>query len=396
MQSTPMKVGMSLLTQGPEQFTGTSSYIRELLREFARHPSGVSIHGLCNEHAFEAFRDCAADRVRLTSAVGGGVGALRVTRGHALMKSVVRPARLTRQFSPDVSVVHYPLTLGVPRTKLPTVLTLHDLQHHDLPANFSFAEHRWRRMLYDRYARTATLVVTVSNYSRCRIIEALGVAPERVIAIPHGVDPQRFAPDHAAADQARLAPLNLPERFLFYPASLWPHKNHMRLLDALARVSDDRVHLLLCGATAGRLEALLAAAAERGLGNRVRHLGFVPADALPAIYRRAAALVFPSVYEGFGLPPLEAMASGCPVASSTRGSLAEVCGDATAVLEPDNPEQMARTISTVLDDEGLRRRLRSAGLAQAARFSWRAAADAHVAAYERARGLRAVPARATA
>jgi glycosyltransferase involved in cell wall biosynthesis len=392
----PITVGMSLITQGADQFTGTSSYIQELLREFSRHPSGIRVHALCNEHAFAVFGDYESDRVSLTLAAGGSVGASRAARAHALLKSVARPSRLARQFAPDTAIVHYPLTLGVPRTRLPTVLTLHDLQHHDLPANFSFAEHRWRRALYDRHARTATLVVTVSEYSRRRIIETLGIGPERVVAIPHGVDAQRFSPHRMAADEAAVAALDLPDRFLLYPATIWPHKNHRRLLEAFARVPDDRVHLLLCGATAGRLEELLAAAAERGLAHRVRHLGFVPADALPALYRRAAALVFPSVYEGFGLPPLEAMASGCPVASSTRGPLAEVCGDATAVLDPDDPEQMARTISTVLDDEGLRRRLRSAGLAQAARFSWRTAADAHVAVYERARELRAVPARATA
>jgi glycosyltransferase involved in cell wall biosynthesis len=294
---------------------------------------------------------------------------------------------VARQFAPGVEVIHYPLTLGVPSTDLPTVLSLHDVQHHDLPQNFSVAQRLWRRMLYDRQAQAATIVLTVSEYSRRRIIETLGIDPDRIVAIPHGVDRQRFAADPAPRDEQALAGLDLPGRFLFYPATLWPHKNHTALLDAMTRLADDRIELLLCGATVGRLDGLLAAAAARGLQNRVRHLGFVTEDALPAIYRRATALVFPSEYEGFGLPPLEAMACGCAVASSLRGSLSEICGDAAAPLDPEDPDQMASTIDALLGDDALRQRLRLKGLDRAARFSWDAVAAAHVLAYRRARDL---------
>lgn len=384
LQGDGFSVGMSLLTQAADQFTGTSSYVRALLREFGRHPSGVRVHALCNEHAMSTFGESASERVDLTLAAGIHVGAGPAVRARTLVKGLVRPAPLTRQFPSDVSVVHYPLTLGVPRTDLPSVVTLHDVQHHDLPQNFSITQQLWRRMLYDRQARSASMVVTVSAHSRRRIIDVLGIDPGQVVAIPHAVDHRRFSPHPMPSDEQVVAPFQLPERFLFYPATLWPHKNHVALLDALVRVPDDRVQLLLSGATAGRLDRILAAARARGLRDRVRHLGFVSPDALAALYRCATALVFPSTYEGFGMPPLEAMASGCPVASSTRGSLAEVCGEAAAVLDPVDPDQMARTISMLLADEAARRRLRHAGLAQSARFSWRAAADAHLAAYRRA------------
>ncbi|MEA2142978.1 MAG: hypothetical protein QOI64_1408, partial [Solirubrobacteraceae bacterium] len=364
------------------------SYVRGLLREFGGPSSDVSVHGLCNEHALAVFGDCTSAHVTLTRAADFHVGASSARRAGALASSLIRPVRVMRQFAPGVSVVHYPLTLGIPWTRdLPTVLSVHDVQHRDLPQNFSTAQRLWRRALYDHCARSATIVVTVSEYSRDRIVETIGIDPERVIAIPHGVDRRRFSADPAPGDEEALARLDLPERFVFYPASLWPHKNHVVLLDAMARVADDSVHLVLCGATVGKLDTLLAAAADRGLADRVRHLGFVAEDALPAIYRHATALVFPSAYEGFGLPPLEAMACGCPVASSMKGSLAEVCGVAATPLDPEDPEQMASAIDALLLNPHLRQRLRAVGLKHASSFSWAAVASAHVLAYRRARDL---------
>ncbi|MEJ7788642.1 MAG: glycosyltransferase family 1 protein [Thermoleophilaceae bacterium] len=188
-------------------------------------------------------------------------------------------------------------------------------------------------------------------------------------------------PQPSSDDERLLADLGLPSRFILYPASLWPHKNHSMLLKALAAVEDDELALVLTGATFGKLDGLMAMAKGCGLGSRVRHLGYVPEDALPALYRRAEALVFPSLHEGFGVPPVEAMASGCPVASSKAAALGEVCGSAAAELDPENPEQMARTIESVVHDEVIRTRLRAAGFRQAARFTWERTAEAHLAAY---------------
>lgn len=382
-----MLVGMSLFSQGSDQITGTSSYVHGLLRGLATKTNQVHVHAICNTHAFAAFNECANPRIAVARAAGLRVGRRRVARAAGLATVAVRSRHFARQFPREVTVMHYPLTLALPRTRLPTVVTLHDIQHHDLPHHFSRLEHLWRRIVYDAPARASTMIVTVSEYSRRRIIDTLDVAPDRVVAIPHGVDQERFSPMKAPNDEEVLWRLRLPERFLFYPAALWPHKNHLTLLDAFAQLADKNVHLLFCGPGSGRLTLIADAAAARGISDRVRHLGLLPAAALPAVYRRATALVFPSTYEGFGLPPLEAMASGCPVASSRAASLAEVCGDAAARLDPEDPNQMAEALGKLLADEQLRKVARVAGLEQAAKFSWSAVADAHELVYHRARAL---------
>jgi glycosyltransferase involved in cell wall biosynthesis len=265
----------------------------------------------------------------------------------------------------------------------PTVVSLHDVQHHDLPGLFSRAERTYRRFAYDRAARSATLVVTQSTHARERVAELAGVDLERIVVVPSGIDHERFRPE-GDDDQRKLAGLPLPERFVVYPANAWPHKNHERLIAALAAQDDAELGLVLTGNPYGRLPQLQALAARLGVGDRVRHLGFVPADTVPALYRRALALVFPSLYEGFGTPPAEAMATGTPVASSTRASLAEVCGDAAVTFDPENVESIAAAIARVTGDEALRTELRAKGLANAARFTWSASVDGHLAAYRRA------------
>jgi glycosyltransferase involved in cell wall biosynthesis len=285
-----------------------------------------------------------------------------------------------------VQVIHYPLTINVPPVTGPSVMTLHDIQHHELPEMFAPHQRLWRKLVYDRPAQRSTMVITDSEFSRRRIISLIGVDPDRVVTVHLGVDGERFHPSPGEDDERVLAALSLPERFVVYPASLWRHKNHERLLEALARVPDTSLHLLLTGASFGRVPELMALAERLGIAERVRHVGFVSDDVLPALYRRAAALVFPSLYEGFGAPPLEAMASGCPVASSLATSLAEVCGDAALELVPDDVGQMTEAITAVVGDGELRDSLRARGLEQARRFSGAAAADAHVAVFREAVG----------
>jgi glycosyltransferase involved in cell wall biosynthesis len=262
------------------------------------------------------------------------------------------------------------------------VLTLFDLLHHDVPDLFSRAERVFRSVAYDRAVGRATRVVTISEHSRRRIVAVLGVDPARVAVILPGLDHGRFAPGPVNGDAAVLEALDLPEPpWLLYPAALWPHKNHAALLQALGRCPAE-VSLVLTGATFGRARELLAAAA--GVRERVRLLGQVPFDTLPALYRAATGVVFPSLAEGFGQPPLEAMACGCPVAASDAGALVEACGGAALVFPARDVEAMAVAMTRLATDEALRGELRAAGLERARAFSWKSAAARHAEVYEAA------------
>ena len=270
-----------------------------------------------------------------------------------------------------VDVLHYPLTVPVPRFAGPTVVTLHDLQHVELPEHFSRAERAFRRFAYEGAARRANVVVTPSAHARSMAVERLGLDGERVVVAPHGVDHARF---HAAESEQ--------ERFLVYPANMWPHKNHGRLLEALARASDRSIELVLTGNDYGRRDELLAHAARLGIGERVRHLGFVEHDELPRLLRRARGMVFPSLYEGFGQPPLEAMACGCAVASSVGGALGEVCSGAVLELDPLDVDSIAAAIDRLASDDALVALLRAGGPERARAYTWARSAELHMHAYE--------------
>ena len=335
---------------------------------------------LANRQVAAAYDGVARGSVELHRVRSYRAGDRLATRLLAMLAARMLPSRAARDVPTGLDVVHYPVTVPIPATRAPTVVTIHDLLHHELPAALPFAERRLRRWSYDGPARSATVVVAVSEHAKATIVERLGVDQDRVEVVHHGIDHERFRPDAESAP----AGLGLPDRFVVYPANLWPHKNHARLIEALARVPDGELALVLTGSDYGRLGALRSRADALGVADRVRHLGYVPDAALPAIYRRARAMVFPSLFEGFGTPPLEAMACGCPVAASDRGALAEICGDAAAPLDPEDPDSIAAAIERVTGDEALRERLSAAGLKRAASFTWKAAADSHRAIYARA------------
>jgi glycosyltransferase involved in cell wall biosynthesis len=275
------------------------------------------------------------------------------------------------------------VTVPIPATRRPRVVTLHDVQHHEMPHLFSRFERRFRVWAYDGAARDADLVIALSNHAREGIARHAGVDPERIVVIPHGIDHERFRPGGGDGAAPLVDTFGLPERFLFYPANLWPHKNHARLVEALSRTEDKDVQLVLSGADYGRLDAVEALARRFGVSDRVRHLGFVPGAAMPELMRRATGMVFPSLFEGFGWPPLEAMACGCPVAAARAASLPEVCGDAALLFDPFDVGAIAAAMDRLTTDEELRARLREAGLRRAAGYTWQACAERHAAAYRR-------------
>jgi glycosyltransferase involved in cell wall biosynthesis len=227
-----------------------------------------------------------------------------------------------------------------------------------LPHLFSRSERAFRAVAWHRSVRGADRVIVISAFVRDRAVELLGLDPERVRVVHLGIDHDRYTP---AADER--------EPFLLYPARRWAHKNHDRLFEAFAQLRRERPELRLVLTGGGHTD-------DAGEGIEVR--GFVTEDELIDLYRRAAALVFPSLYEGFGQPPLEAMACGCPVACSNAASLPEIVGDAARLFDPNDPSAIADAIRDVLaaPEEWSAR-----GLERARLFSWDATARAHDSVY---------------
>lgn len=378
-----MHLGFALLTLFPGRVGGSEANVRGLLGEFAdgNGPEGVTV--LANRHVMASYGDYRRGPVDLHEVRSYRPGDRDSTRALAMVAAAIAPGRAARDVPADLDLLHLPVTVPIPKTGHPRVVTVYDLQHHELPSGFPRAERLLRRWSYDGAARKATLVVTTSEHSRGRLVELVGVPRDRIEVVYMGIDHARFKP--AGEDDERvLEGLDLPERFVVYPANLWPHKNHARLLTALGGTDSDELALVLTGQTYGRERALYEQAERAGVRDRVRHLGFVPAAAVPALYRRARGMVFPSLYEGFGSPPLEAMACGCPVAAAGSGSLGEICGDAALRLDPEDPGSIAAAVERLDHDEALRDRLRQAGLQRAAAFTWGHAAERHLELYRRA------------
>jgi len=359
-------VGFSLLTLFPGRVGGSETYVRGLLGEFARGRGPERLTVLANRHVARAY---AGAGVPLRLVRSYRPGDRDATRFAAMTLARLAPRLVARDMPGDLDVLHLPVTVPVGvMPGVPRVVSLLDVQHHELPQMFSLLERRFRAWAYDDSAREADLVITISEHAKAGIVRHVGVPAERIHAIPLGVDHDRFSPDGPVRDE--------PRPYVLYPANLWPHKNHARLLAAFRRVAS-RVDadLLLTGQRYGR--ALDVA----GIEDRARHLGHVPPGDLPALYRGARALVFPSLFEGFGLPVLEAMASGTPVATSDRGSLAELASGAGLLFDPEDVDAIADAIERIVTDDGLRDALREVGSTRAAGYTWAASAEAHRKAY---------------
>jgi glycosyltransferase involved in cell wall biosynthesis len=344
-----MQVGISLLTLVPRVSGGSETYARELVRALGR----------VGAHSYRAFLPSIATDVEgLPSEVVTEYRASASMPGRivAMSEGALRGRRLRRRLT-ALDVVHFPLTVMIPRVEEPPpVVTVLDLQHEFLPRFFSRAELAYRRVVYAWSVRKSRLVITISEHAARAVVDRLHVPESRVRPIHLGIDHSVFSPGDAERGH-----------FLVYPARAWPHKNHERLFEAFAELRRRHPDL-----------ELVLTAYEGPTPAGARSLGHVSRDELVRLYRTAAGLVFPSLYEGFGQPPLEAMACGCPVASSNAASLPEVCGDAARLFDPTSTEDLVAAVEEILATPA---EWSAKGIARAAQFSWDAAARAHDVVY---------------
>jgi len=285
-----------------------------------------------------------------------------------------------------LDVLHGPVNVAPRRAPCPTVVTVHDLAFLRFPNTLTPGRRRYLTAATRDAVRRAERVIAVSASTARDVVELLGAAPDLVTVVPLAADPA-FRPLPPAALAAFRAERGLARPFVLSVATLEPRKNLPLLLRAFARIAADVEHdLVLVGAEGWMGGELRATLGRLNLGDRVRLAGFGdPAD-LPSWYGAAELFVYPSLFEGFGLPPLEAMACGTPVVVSTAASLPEVVGDAALAIDPTDEAGLAASMGRVLFDPILAADLRARGLARAAGFSWARTAAATVGVYREAAG----------
>jgi glycosyltransferase involved in cell wall biosynthesis len=273
-------------------------------------------------------------------------------------------------------------------SRCPTVVTVHDLSFLRYPSAFRPTNRSYLRLITKASTRRAARVIAVSASTRQDVINLIGVPADRIIVVPNGVTPE-FSP----ADPDRVSDFRqragLPQRYILFLGTLEPRKNLVRLLEsyallrsrALGDVSSDAAAptvppLVIAGAKGWFYQEIFTRVTDLGLADQVIFPGFVPSEELPWWYRGADLFVYPSLFEGFGLPVLEAMACGTPTITSRASALPEVAGDGAILVDPEDVVQLAEAIHCVLTTPGLAGQLRATGLRQAACFPWERTAAA--------------------
>ncbi len=282
------------------------------------------------------------------------------------------PALLLRD---KLSILHCPVNVVPLAAPCRTIVTIHDLGFMRYPERYRTAKRRYLQTMTNFSAHRAAHIITDAESGRQEIIELLGVKPEKVTAIPLGVD-ARFQPLEPVQIEQFRREKNLPARFVLYMGTLEPRKNIPLLLKGFARLKKEQpqavegVELILGGAKGWMYEEIFRLVRELDLEAITHFPGYVNEEELPLWYNSAECFVYPSVYEGFGLPPLEAMACGCPVITSNTSSLPEVVGAAGLTVGPQDEIGLSAALAQLLTSSTERSIRRELGIVQARKFSW--------------------------
>jgi glycosyltransferase involved in cell wall biosynthesis len=376
----PARIGIAaqlLSFAGSYRQAGVSRYIAELLRDFATADPAAG-------QTYTAFVGPVPVPPTFLPAEGGplrfvhsrlptGRPPVRIAWEQALAPLAVARARL--------DLLHGPVGALPLAAPCRGIVTIHDLAFLAHPEALGAGRRRYLTAIIALSARRAAKIIAVSAFTRDEIVARLGVPADKVAVVHNAVD-AAFAPlppDEIARFRAEQG---LPERLILWVGTLEPRKNLTGLLDAFAHLAPQiDAELVIVGGQGWMYDDALARVATLGLAGRVRFAGFVPDAQLPRWYNAASVFVYPSLYEGFGLPPLEALACGVPTVTSAGTAMAEIVGDAALLADPRDPAALAAAIGRALDDTALRAALRDAGPRRAAGFTWARAAAATRAVY---------------
>ena len=376
-----MKIGFStsVIQRGK---TGIAQYVFALLRAFATEASAERFVLFVLENDQEFFRSLD-DRFEIFRVPEEYRPAVQNIGWH----QTVLP-QIARRL--ELDVLHVPSYRRLMwRRPCPLVATIHDLAPFRVSRKYDLARMFYGRVIVKHLARRQTEIITVSQNTARDIEQFFKINRHQLRVIHNGIEHERFFPrpvEEARAAVREKYRLNKP--FFLYVARLeHPGKNHRRLIEAFERFKEETTSdwiLAFGGSDWHGADLIHARIAESSYASDVRTLGFISNDDLPHLYSAAEAFVYPSLYEGFGLPPLEAMACGCPVISSDRGSLGEVVGDAAWIVEPEDVEDICDALIKLYSEPKSRAALVQKGLAHSRQFSWERAARETLAVYRAA------------
>src|SRR5678816_1348511 len=339
---------------------GIGTYIRNLLRQLARIDQNTEYILLCRE-----------PDLGIAAQLGPNFrGVVEPSPNYSLREQIHVPWVLRRE-RPDV--YHAPHYVLPPAVRCRSVVTIHDCIHLMFPQYLpNRAAYAYARASMWAAARRSDRILTVSEASKRDILHFFNVKPEKIVVVYNAID-EHFSATPSDEQVARIKErYQLDHKFVLYVGNIKPHKNLVRLIEAFSQLrrTHDDLKLLIIGDEISRLPALRRAVHRNKLHKFVRFLGYLKDDTLTVLYRLASVFVFPSLYEGFGLPALEAMASGTPVVTSNVSSLPEVTGDAAVLVDPYDVGAIEAGIHRVLTDPVLAADMRRKGLLRARQFSW--------------------------
>ena len=374
-----MHVGLNLIYLVPGETGGTETYARELIPELMAAEPGLRLTAFINRESAAAGDGCWTG---FAEAVTVPISARRRTQWVRGEQQLL-PGLAERA---GVEVVHSLANTAPAWGRFRRVVTIHDLNHRIVPESHLGLLGIGMRGLVSLAARRSHRIIADSHSTRRDLQRLLGIASDRVDVVPLGLGTSPPATP-ASLPEIRQR-LGLGDRSIVLTASAKrPHKNLARLIGAMALIpAERRPVLVLAGYSTPHEVELRRRALDSSVAEDIRFLDWVPQQELEALYAIAECFVFPSLYEGFGLPVLEAMARGVPVACSGRGALAEVVGDAALRFDPESERAIATAIEHLLNNPAEAERLRLAGRERAARFTWEATAAGTLASYERALG----------
>lgn len=366
-----MKIGVNLLFLVPGEVGGSEPFLTNLVE-----------HLITSEHRFVVF--AVKGFARSYPAIAAGAEVVEVpwstgAQGRRILAEHTWLALESRRRKLDV--IHHGVGTGPFYNLVPGVLTIHDVQYRHYPENFATAKRAWLTVNVPWVLKRSRRVCVESNWVRDDLVDKFGTDPSRISVVPFGSE-GLLGPQPSGADEV-AAKYSLDRPYFVFPSRTYIHKNHSVLIEAFRGVEDGAT-LILTGAPWRRDAEIAASISRLGLGERVRRLGTVPRADLAGLYRGAVALTYPTRFEGFGAPALEAMSVGCPVIASNVTAVPEVVGDAGILLDPDDIEGWTEAMNKVLADEGSRQIMSEKSHDRARSFTWRRSAQLQIECYRMA------------